>query len=51
MSKSNLKTKQSNVSTKEDNSELRGTLTFVMFIGSFIFISWFAIFFLYLGRL
>lgn len=35
----------------QGESTLKGTLVFVMSIGSFILISWFIVFFLFLGRI
>ncbi|UCZ53676.1 cytochrome c oxidase subunit 2A [Bacillus shivajii] len=37
--------------TSQENSSLKGTLVFVMSIGGFILVSWFAVFFLFLGRI
>ncbi|MFA9556641.1 cytochrome c oxidase subunit 2A [Evansella sp. AB-rgal1] len=51
MSKSILSKKQSNLSTQEENSSLKGTFIFVMSIGSFILITWFIVFFIFVGRI
>ncbi|MDG5787950.1 cytochrome c oxidase subunit 2A [Evansella sp. AB-P1] len=50
MSKSNLGVKEKHVSTNEDETSLKGTFIFVMFVGSFLVISWIAVFFLFIGR-
>jgi hypothetical protein len=50
MSQTELKTKYKQTTKKEEDSSLKGTLVFVMFLGSFILVSWFAIFYLFLVR-
>ncbi|WP_342749776.1 cytochrome c oxidase subunit 2A [Planifilum fimeticola] len=37
-------------SPNEENPSLKGTLTGVLFIGGFIAVTWFSIFFLFLSR-
>ena len=46
----NLETQKSHVPTESDSS-LKGTLTFVMFVGGFIVVSWVAVFILFLNRM
>lgn len=46
----NLETNKSEIVNETDSSSLKGTLTFVMFVGLFIVVSWTAIFFLFLNR-
>ncbi|MBU9710425.1 cytochrome c oxidase subunit 2A [Bacillus tamaricis] len=46
-----MKTSTITTKNKEDHSSLKGTLYFVLFVGSFILVSWFAVFFLYLSRI
>ncbi|WP_096186797.1 cytochrome c oxidase subunit 2A [Evansella halocellulosilytica] len=41
----------SNSPKNRGESTLKGTLVFVMSIGTFILISWFIVFFLFLGRI
>lgn len=50
MSQTKLKTQQNQSTQKEEDSSLKGTLVFVLFLGSFILVSWFAIFFLFLSK-
>ncbi|MFN7252721.1 MAG: cytochrome c oxidase subunit 2A [Anaerobacillus sp.] len=45
----NLETQKGYVPTEQESS-LKGTLIFVMFVGVFIVVSWAAIFFLFLNR-
>ncbi|WP_416148579.1 cytochrome c oxidase subunit 2A [Salipaludibacillus sp. HK11] len=50
MSQTELK-KHHKPSTKEEEaSSLKGTLVFVLFLGGFILVSWFAIFYIFLAR-
>lgn len=51
MSKSQKKSTHKNQVPTEQESSLKGTLLFVMFVGLFIVGSWSAIFFLFLNRL
>ncbi|WP_280771310.1 cytochrome c oxidase subunit 2A [Salipaludibacillus daqingensis] len=51
MSQTDLNTEQNKSLKKEEDSSLKGTLVFVMFLGSFILVSWFAIFYLFLVRM
>jgi hypothetical protein len=46
----NLSTQKGSVQIETEPS-LKGTLLFVMFVGLFIVVSWFGIFFLFLSRL
>ncbi|PYZ92107.1 cytochrome c oxidase subunit 2A [Salipaludibacillus keqinensis] len=50
MAQTGMKTQQNQVQKVKEDSSLKGTLIFVMFIGSFILVSWFAIFYLFLIR-
>ncbi|SDZ13006.1 Cytochrome c oxidase subunit IIa family protein [Evansella caseinilytica] len=51
MSKADLENKHKSATAAEKEVSLKGTLVFVMFLGSFIFVTWFAIYFLYLSRI
>lgn len=46
----NLATKKGHLQTEEDQSSLKGTLLFTMFVGLFIVVSWSAIFLLFSDR-
>jgi len=50
MSQTELKTQHKQLTKKDENSSLKGTLVFVLFLGTFILVSWFAIFYLFLAR-
>ncbi|ADU28617.1 hypothetical protein [Evansella cellulosilytica] len=50
MSKPNLQEKDKPVSEQEEGS-LKGTFTFVLFLGSFLVITWFIVFILFLTRI
>ncbi|SES36364.1 cytochrome c oxidase subunit 2A [Salipaludibacillus aurantiacus] len=50
MSRTVLKTQQHQQLKQEDHSSLKGTLVFVMFLGAFILVSWFAVFYLFIIR-
>ncbi|RKL65107.1 cytochrome c oxidase subunit 2A [Salipaludibacillus neizhouensis] len=51
MQHSDVETKEATPLKETKEHSLKGTLYFVMFIGSFIFISWFVIYFLFLSRI
>ncbi|MCR6109409.1 cytochrome c oxidase subunit 2A [Bacillus sp. A301a_S52] len=51
MGQAGLEKDKKTLPATEQETSLKGTLIFVLSIGSFILITWFAIFYLFVGRI